>query len=312
MKLFAAFLKLVRWPNLFFIVLTQCLFYFCVFSTVAAKPGYHHRYLLFTLLVAASVLIAAAGYIINDYFDLQIDKVNKPEKVVVDKIVKRRWAIMWHWVFSVAGMLLSLFISYKTGQWIIVSANIIAVLLLWFYSTSFKKKVLSGNIIISALSAWVLLVVYFFSGADIGKWPQGESLINFQRFFKFTSLYAGFAFITSLIREVVKDLEDMNGDMQYKCRTMPIEWGVPASKVFVAVWLIVSMAALFIIQLYAWQTGWWLAALYIVLAVILPMVFILAALKKAVSPPDYHKLSTSVKFVMLTGILSMLFFLFYR
>lgn len=312
MKLFAAFLKLIRWPNLFFIVLTQCLFYFSVFSTVAAKPGYHHRYLLFILLVIASVLIAAAGYIINDYFDLQIDKVNKPEKVVVDKILKRRWAIMWHWVLSVAGILLSLFISYKTGKWIIVLANTITVLLLWFYSTTFKKKILSGNIIVSALSAWVVLLVYFFSGADIGKWPQGESLINFQRFFKFTSLYAGFAFITSLIREVIKDLEDMNGDMLYKCRTMPIEWGVPASKVFVAVWLIVGMAALFIIQLYAWQSGWWLAALYIVLAVMLPMVFILAALKKAVTPQDYHKLSTSTKFVMLTGILSMLFFLFYR
>lgn len=312
MKLFAAFLRLIRWPNLFFIVLTQCLFYFCVFSNLAAQEGYRHRYLLFLLLVASSVLIAAAGYIINDYFDLQIDKINKPRKVVVDTIVKRRWAILWHWVLSAAGILLSFYISYRTGKWVIGIANFIAVMLLWFYSTTFKKKLLSGNIIISALSAWVVLVVYFFAGEGFENWPGNEAHINYQRFFKFTVLYAGFAFITTLVREVIKDLEDMNGDMQYQCRTMPIAWGVQASKVFVAVWLTVCMAALFIIQLYAWQSGWWVAAVYIVAAVILPMVFMMAALKKSVSSGDYHKLSTSIKFVMLAGILSMLFFLFYR
>jgi 4-hydroxybenzoate polyprenyltransferase len=311
MKSVAAFFKLIRWPNLFFIILTQCLFYFCVFQNILIQPGYHtgnknHFY----LLVLASVCVAAAGYIINDYFDVQIDAVNKPQKVVVDKLVKRRWAIIWHWLLSGIGILLSVYISYKTGRWIISIANILCVFLLWVYSTTFKKKVLWGNVIVAALTAWVIVVIYFFCGASIEVWQGQHMAFDAQRFFKFTLLYAGFAFIVSLIREVIKDLEDMEGDAQFHCRTMPIAWGVPASKVFTAVWLVVCIAALAIVQLYAWQLGWWFISVYTVLLIIAPLIFMLRKLYKAVTPADYHRLSNYAKLVMLAGILSMLFFIF--
>lgn len=310
MKLIAAFFKLVRWPNLFFIALTQILFYFCVFETMLIQPGYDHQHFLFYLLVIASVTIAGAGYIINDYFDLQIDAINKPGKVVVDKMVKRRWAIIWHWLLSGIGMLLSIYISYRIGNWLIAAANMACVLLLWFYSTTFKKKVLTGNVIIAALTAWVIVVVYFFGGANIAVWHRAAVPFDAPKFFKFMVLYAGFAFIISLIREVIKDLEDMEGDARYQCRTMPIAWGVPTTKVFTAVWLVVCIASLLIVQLYAWQLGWWYIALYANLLVILPLIFILKKLYSATSPPQYHQLSTYVKMVMLAGILSMLFFIF--
>ena len=310
MKLIAAFFKMIRWPNLIFIALTQFLFYFCVFEKLLTEPGDHHKDILFYLLVLVSVLIAAAGYIINDYFDLQIDAINKPQKIVVDKIVKRRWAIMWHWILSGIGIVLSFYISYKIDNWIIGIANIGCVLLLWFYSTTFKKKILSGNIIISALTAWGIVVVYFFCGANISVWQQQDISFDAQRFFKFTLLYAGFAFITSIIREVIKDLEDMEGDARYKCRTMPVVWGVRTSKVFTAVWLVVCIAALAIVQLYTGQLGWWPISVYTVLCIIVPLIFIFRNLYKAASPADYHRLSTAIKFVMLAGILSMLFFIF--
>ena len=310
MKLVSAFLRLIRWPNLVFIALTQSLFYFCVFNSFIIKPGYQHKHILFYLLVLASAFIAAAGYIINDYFDLQIDAVNKPQKVVVDRLVKRRWAIIWHLVFSAAGILLSFFISYKIGNWIIFFANICCVILLWFYSTTFKKKLLSGNIIIAALTAWVIVVVYFFAGANITVWQPDTIAFDERRLFKYCMLYAGFAFIVSLIREVVKDLEDMEGDAKYDCKTMPIVWGVPTTKVYTAVWLIVCIAALGIVQLYAWQSGWWMIAVYCIAFIIIPMIIILKKLYKAVTPADYHKLSNSIKYVMLAGILSMLFFTF--
>ncbi|MEP6713246.1 MAG: geranylgeranylglycerol-phosphate geranylgeranyltransferase [Ferruginibacter sp.] len=310
MKLVSAFLRLIRWPNLIFIALTQGLFYFSVFNSLLTKPGYQPRHLLFYLLVLASVVIAAAGYIINDYFDLQIDAINKPQKVVVDKLVKRRWAIMWHLLLSAFGILISFYISYKIGKWVIFIANIFCVLLLWFYSTTFKKKLLSGNIIISLLTAWVIVVVYFFAGASISVWHPSEISFEVRRFFKFCILYAGFAFIVSLIREVVKDLEDMEGDVKYECRTMPIAWGVPVTKVFTAVWLIVCIGALAVVQLYAWQSGWWMIAVYADIFIIIPMVVILKDLYNAVTSADYHKLSTLIKYVMLAGILSMLFFTF--
>lgn len=310
MKLFAAFLKLIRWPNLFFIVLTQCLFYFCVFRSIVADPSYVSvQNPLFYLLIAASVLIAGAGYIINDYFDLQIDAINKPDKIIVDKFVKRRWAIVWHWILSGVGVLLSIYVSYKTGTWIIAGANILCVLLLWFYSTTFKKRVLSGNVIIALLTAWVIVVIYFFCGAGVDGFNKQDILFDASKFYKYTVLYAGFAFIVSLIREVIKDLEDMQGDGQYNGNTMPVVWGVPASKVFTAVWLVVCIASLLIVQLYALQLGWWAIPVYTTIFVILPLAVILRRLYKAVLPADYHQLSTGMKLVMLAGILSMLFFI---
>ncbi len=263
----------------------------------------------FYLLLAASVFIAAAGYIINDYFDLSIDAVNKPQKVVIDRVIKRRWAIVWHWILSGVGLLLSFYVSYKIGSWIIALANVLVVFALWFYSTTFKKKLLSGNIIIAALTAWVIVVVYFFCGAHISLWRLETSATG-ARFFKFTVLYAGFAFIVSLIREVIKDIEDMEGDARYGCKTMPIVWGVPTSKVFTGVWLVVCIAALAIVQLYAWQLGWWVICMYTIVLVILPLLYILRGLYKASTPADYHRLSTIIKLVMLAGILSMLFFIF--
>ena len=116
MRLLGAFLKLIRLPNLFFIVLTQFLFYYCILVPLLRSVGAVAKIdqLQFILLSLASVLIAAAGYIINDYFDVNIDQVNKPKKNVVDIIVSRRWAILWHFVLSGIGVLLSLYISWKT------------------------------------------------------------------------------------------------------------------------------------------------------------------------------------------------------
>lgn len=319
MKLLVAFFKLIRWPNLLFIAITQWLFYFAVvdsiqLQTTTISAAYPYNHLLFYLLIVSSIMIAAGGYIINDYFDIQIDTINKPERVVVDRIVKRRWAIAWHILLSLLGVLGSLYISYKTGTWIILIANIFCVLLLWFYSTTFKKKLLAGNIIISALTAWVIVVVYFFAGAGVlnyNGWHEGSYSFDIRKLFKFTMLYAGFAFIVSLVREVIKDLEDMHGDAQYNCKTMPVEWGVPATKVFTAVWIVVCIALLAVIQLYAWQTGWWFSAAYSMMLIILPLLYILRELYRAVIPTDYQRLSKLVKLVMLTGIMSMLFFKFY-
>ncbi len=309
MKLLAAFFRLMRWPNLVFIVITQLLFYFCVYIPSLKEQPQQKFSILFFLLIFSSVCIAGAGYIINDYFDIRIDAINKPERVIINKFIKRRWAIVWHWILSVTGVLISIYISYKIKVLPIALINLLCVFALWFYSTTFKKKLLVGNLMIAALTAWVILVVYLFAGADLfslkGFADNAENL-NVRKFFKFTLLYACFAFVTTLIREVIKDLEDMEGDRKYDCNTMPIAWGVPATKVFVGVWIVVAIAALAIVQLYAWQSGWWLAALYILLLVIIPTIFLLMKLTKASSAKDYHTLSNIIKLIMLFGILSML------
>ncbi len=309
MKLAAAFFSLIRWPNLLFIVITQSLFYYCVYLPLPRyAPGVPEK-ILFFLLVISSVFIAAAGYIINDYFDLQIDVINKPDRIVIDRHIKRRWAIVWHWLLSGMGILLSIYISYKTGVWIITFVNILCVFLLWLYSVVLKRKLLVGNVIISLLTAWVIGAVYFFAGADLISFedlPGQRETFNVRKFFKYTLLYAGFAFIMTLIREVIKDMEDEEGDRRYGCNTMPIAWGIPASKIFTGVWISMSIAALIILQLYAGLSGWWLAAVYVVLFILAPLILLLRRLIRSHTPAHFHKLSTLVKVIMLFGILSML------
>ncbi|NCI47076.1 geranylgeranylglycerol-phosphate geranylgeranyltransferase [Sediminibacterium soli] len=308
MKTIAAFLRLVRWPNLVFIALTQLLFECCIF-----RKAYSHGMIAagenrqFVFLCLASLLIAAAGYIINDYFDLNIDQVNKPDKVVVNVLINRRWVIFWHMFLSLMGLFFTVLALPIAQYWHLVLANIASIVLLWFYSTNFKKQLLIGNIIISLMTAWVIgilfLAKYPFDVREFLRADQDEI-----RFFRLTVVYTCFAFVISLIREVIKDMEDMEGDRKYNCRTMPIVWGLNASKVFVAVWIIVLVAALTILQLYVLPFGWWHSALYCMLFIVAPLVWILARLFKAQTPEAFHRLSSAVKMVMLTGILSMVFF----
>lgn len=311
MKLTRAFLRLVRWPNLFFIAVTQTLFVYCivhpVMYTAGAAPNIHGIY--FILLLISSVVIAAAGYIINDYFDLNIDLINKPEKLVVEKIISRRWVIFWHLLFSVTGIILGFYIDWKTNVRFLGLANFACVALLFFYSVSLKKKLLSGNIVVSALTAWVILVI---------AWCETSNLLNpditgaiAEKITRISFFYAGFAFVISLVREGVKDLEDIEGDRRYGCNTMPIAWGINATKVFLAVWMVVLIGSLFVVQFYALVLRWWWSVAYCIPLIIGPLLYIFKKLFSASTSNDYHRLSSLVKLAMFTGILSMIFFRLY-
>lgn len=314
MKLIIAFFRLVRWPNLVFIGITQVLFYFSLVEPLFAK-GINTVFVRshFLLLLFASILIAAAGYIINDYFDLNIDLVNKPDKMVIDKLIKRRWAIVQHIVLSLAGILISFYIDLNSTTFWLGFSNIICVFLLFGYSITLKKKLLIGNVLISALTAWVIIVIFlcYYNSFYCSSCDAGYFKTYNNRFIRISLLYAGFAFVISLIREVVKDMEDIKGDARYQSKTMPITWGIPASKVFVAVWLIVLIGSLSLVQVYAVQLGWLWSAVYCVILIIIPLVWILHKLFKAQVPADFHQLSTAIKYIMFTGILSMLFFKIY-
>ncbi len=310
MKLITAFIRLIRWPNLLFIALTQFLFVYCVMMPVFANSTIQPnvRGWNFVLICFSSVLISAAGYIINDYFDINIDLVNKPDKLVVDKIIKRRWAIFWHIVLSFTGIAIGFYVDYTTRIWLLGFSNAICVFLLFIYSTSLKPRFLIGNILISLLTSWVILVV---------AWCEYNHLIKINnnlpadKILRDTFLYAGFAFVISLVREVVKDMEDIEGDRKYGSKTMPIIWGINATKVFVAVWLIVLTGTLVIIQVYALRLGWWLSVLYSLLLIIAPLILVFKKLYSATTAEDFHRISSLIKFIMFTGILSMIFFKIY-
>ena len=304
MRLISAFLKLVRWPNLVFIVLTQLLFYYCIYLPLYDTP----QTLLLWGIITASVFIAAAGYIINDYFDLNIDQVNKPDKNVLNSVLNRRWAILWHIILSFAGIVATA-IAVSFGKWYLVLANTICVILLWFYSTSFKRKLLIGNVVISLLTAWAILIL-FFAKVPFGDAFKTDNPLTI-KFFRISFLYAGFAFVISLIREAIKDIEDQEGDRQYGCNTLPIYAGNRAAKIYISIWIAVLIASLIVLQLYILQFGWLLAVLYSVAFIILPLGYLLYGLMKATTTKAFSSLSAQTKLIMLAGILSMAFFLLY-
>lgn len=311
MKITYAFLRLIRWPNLLFFALTQILFVYCIIHPVMLAGGAipNIRGVYCFLLVLSYVLIYAEGYVINDYFDLNIDQINKPEKVVVEKIISRRWVIFWHVFLSLAGIFIGFYIDWKTNVSFLGLLNIGIVGLLFIYSISLKKKLLIGNILVSALTAWAILVITFCETSNllrsdiIGSYTEKITRISF--------LYTGFAFVISIIREVVKDMEDIDGDRRYGCNTIPIAWGIQSTKVFVAVWLVVLISLLLIVQFYVLILNWWWSAAYSLLLIILPLFHIFKLLLRARTSQDYHRLSSLIKMVMFTGILSMLFFRIY-
>lgn len=308
-----AFFRLVRYPNLIFIALTQSLFYFIIEHNIFIEIDYPSVPLLgtkdFVLLLLSSVAIAAGGYIINDYFDMDIDNVNKPQKLIIGKFISRRWAMLFHMLLSLVGLFLTAVVALHLNNIMLLVLNFVSVVLLLFYSTTFKKRLLVGNVIISLLTSWVVGVLFIaeikFSDVDY----MLKNITVIERLYKFTLIYAGFAFIVSLVREVVKDLEDIIGDKKYGCTTMPIVWGVNASKIYAAIWLVVLMGILGAIFFYAIINVWNGLIPILVIVLLSFLIFILYHIKKATTTRDFGKISSQVKLLMLIGILSMLLFI---
>lgn len=309
MKLLGSFLRLIRLPNLAFIALAQVMFYKGIIlrqRTSNPEADFLLNESLLWLIILASFLIAAGGYVINDYFDINIDSINRPQTQVVERVIKRRWAMVWHLFLSTSGLILSIYISQRLGNPLPVIFNAAAIILLWFYSTDFKKKLLIGNVIISLLTAWVLLILYV-AEAGFRLYPGSESQTAYVAdIYKAAILFGGFAFISSLVREAVKDLEDMDGDARYDCHTMPLVWGIRSAKIYISVWLIVFICALFSLSVYFLLHGRALLPVYLIITVAIPAIYVLLKLDKAASSTDYKRLSRYIKLFMLTGTCSMM------
>jgi len=237
----------------------------------------------FGLLSLSTVLIAAAGYIINDYYDIKIDAINKPDRLVVGTTIRRRPAMFVHLIFSAAGIVLGFLLSIKIGL-----INTGAVLLLWGYSARLKKLPLVGNIVVALLSATMLLVVAVYANT-----------LN-----RITLGYALFAFLISLIREIIKDIEDLKGDASFDCRTLPIVLGIRNAKLVLYPIIALFFAFLVIVILHSRNSL--ILDVYMLLLVLLPTVWLTLKLARADRKRDFTYLSNLNKLIMLTGILSML------
>ena len=299
---FIAFFKLIRVENLLIIAITQICMKYLVFAPLNEYSKFTPT--LFTISLLSTILIAAAGYIINDYFDVKTDKINRPETVVIDVMIKRRWAMILHIVFNAIGLLLGFYLALKCHSLKLLTFQILSILLLWFYSTHFKKQLLVGNIVVSLLTATVPLMPMVYDYYLIG---EIEPIVTFiiGDFLKTLVIiilgYSAFAFLTSFAREVIKDMEDYKGDIQTGGKTMPIVWGMITSKV-VTFFLIIITIGLLLLASFKFYKEQQYIGVYYILGVILFLVLLIIQTIRAKTSKDFKVASLLLKFVMLFGI----------
>lgn len=308
-----AFFRLIRWFNLIIIALILFLIKYCLvdpLSLVVAIPECLDGFQWF-LLGVASVALAASGNVINDIMDQDIDLVNKPDKVVVGKIIPESLAWNIYYAFSAIGIGAGVWLSealsspYHGAIFIMVSAA------LWFYSTSFKRKLVVGNLIVAGLGALVVMMPNFMEyRCNSGNPIVAEAIEHGAKMMfpaqGFIMAFAAFSFITTLIREVIKDMQDMKGDDSEGASTLPITIGFTATKwitILCSLSLMVGVAFLMNLRLGVDDN---LTFYYLAIAVQLPALALIGLLFTAKEPNDMAPASMLIKGIMLTGILSML------
>jgi 4-hydroxybenzoate polyprenyltransferase len=305
-KVIAGFFRLIRLPNLIFIALTQLLLQYCIYEPLYRPFLTFDDTRQFVFLVFASIFIAAAGYIINDYFDVDIDQINKPSRLVIGKLISKRGSIFLHFIFNAAGLVFTFLATRSIQQSYLVFLNLGVIFLLWFYSVRFKKTLLIGNIIISFLVAWVI-VIFFLSKMDPMQLIRGADKSQ-SIFYQLTILYAGFAFLSTFIRELIKDVEDQDGDRRHGCKTLPIMWGIVLTRTFIASWVVILALLVIFVMVYLLQLKMRIAFLYSFGFVLVPIFFLFKKLTKSITSKDFGKLSARMKWLLLAGIISMIFF----
>ena len=303
MKLFLSYLRLIRPFNLIMIVFTlygvRFLFHFSGYTHSGGQvPVGELCYAIFSL---SFVFMAAGGYIINDYYDVAIDKINRPSFVIIGTMVSTRSALTAYWILSILGTLAGFWSCYWAGIPLVAFLFVFYWVGLWFYSYKLKSTFLAGNILIALFLALVPL-----GGACIELCPKAATILftSDEKYLLWKMLegISLFAFMSALIREIVKDAEDMEGDAAAGCTTMPIVIGIKATK-----WIVFSLVLLFNALLIYIQTQFsWMGIyllLYFLLFIQAPLIWVIYLLIRSSSPKGFHRISFSLKALMVTGML---------
>lgn len=331
------FFRLIRFSNILVMVLTMTLFY-----GLLSNFHRHRQYILsdvnepfelveynfierlglldfnFILLILSVILVASSGNIINDYFDQKADRVNKPNRIIIDKYIKRRWAIILNWTFNGIGFLIALFLSYTLDNWWISLISFLSINLLYFYSAIYKRKFLVGNLIVAFLTALVPLYVFVY--AAFSNFPDhspfgSNATIFLEHNLKALTIYAGYAFLFNIIREIIKDIADVKGDLLLKSQTLPIRFGLKKTKTVLLLLYIVGITPLLYFiyshtsmsdEIFLWvrlRVFIYLLIAVVVLTLISMILLILHNKRKY-----YLASSNFLKFAMLFGVISALFY----
>ncbi|MBQ6789833.1 MAG: geranylgeranylglycerol-phosphate geranylgeranyltransferase [Paludibacteraceae bacterium] len=310
MEKFKDIMRLVRWSNLLFLAALVWLMEKWVAVPVLDKAAFGEQLPWYVLLLvgAAIVLIAAGGYVINDYFDVKIDRINRPDEVIVTRSVSKPAAMRLSVGLSGIGVVCGIAVAVLMRS---MTLGIIFVLvpgLLWFYSSSYKRLFMVGNLTIALLAGMTPMIVAMTNVAQLQ--------LLYEAILPYTSLehdlyawlggFALFAFLLTWIREIVKDLQDQMGDRELECHSMPVVWGEKWTKVFVTLLIVSALALIGHLwwHVLPFPTSWTsLSTRYIVLGIVIPLLGSLWLLWSAKIPSDYKTCQQVIKLTMLLGML---------
>lgn len=304
-------LRLVRWPNLLIVAITQYLLQYLVLVPAIQAAGlsplldpFH-----FTLLVLDTILIAACGYIINDMEDYEADLLNKPDKVYINTVLSKSAAGFLYFLLSTVGFIIALYLASYAGNLRLVLIYPSAMGLLWLYSRYFKKMPLIGNVVVAVFCAFVAGVVLFAERETFAVIAVTQPELAD----KITLLFGGyllFAFLSTMLREIVKDMEDLEGDRAGHVRSLPIAFGLTAARNTGIGFGILLLASLLVFSHWLIKHSQWAGLIFTWAALLLPLLYTLFLLKNANEKKDFSRLSKLTKFLMLTGLILLLLWKF--
>lgn len=303
-------MRLVRWSNLLFLAALIWLMEKWVTVPILDQAAFGEQlpgYILL-LIMLATVFIAAGGYVINDYFDVKIDRINRPDELIVTRSISKPSAMRLSMVLSGTGIICGIAAAGMLRSWTLGILFVIIPGLLWFYSSSYKRLFMVGNLII-ALLAGVAPMIVAMANVAILQLRYGTILAYTtlpHDIYAWVGGFALFAFLLTWIREIIKDMQDQMGDRELECHSMPVVWGEKWTKVFVTGLIVLTIALVGHLWYHVlpFPIGWSsLSTRYIALGIVTPMICTLWLLWAAKIPSDYKTCQQVVKFTMLIGML---------
>ena len=301
-------LNLIRWPNLVIITATVCFTLFFVVNPLLGLKAFEAGLSVtgFILLLLATLFIAIAGYLINDFFDMDADRINKPGKNQVGKKFPVAYVQLAYWVLNALAVVMGFVVAWMAGRPMYGLVFFFTAGLLWFYSERYQCMPLVGNLVVAFLSTLSFALVWLFDFFTLMYQPEAFAAVQaaFPIVNKMMLIYMSFAFLTSLIRELVKDMEDIEGDQRYGCNTFPVRYGLRPTKVIGVVVAVAGLALSVWAQLFFNTISFrWLFLWFFLIDA--GFLLIGALLAKASDKSHFSVLSVSVKILMVTGIVSM-------
>jgi len=301
------YLRLIRFSNLLFIALVQFLMRQVVLIPILQIYGFDASMEtgMLSLLITATVFIAAGGYVLNDYFDIKIDAINKQNKQVVGNAISRQKAMLLHQILTGMGVCCGLLLAYFARSFTLAFIFIVVPGLLWFYSASYKRQFLIGNLVVAFIVAITVLTVGITQLAFLQK-EYGELIFETpipRQFYGWIGGFALFSFLCTWIREIIKDFEDEKGDREMECRTMPIKWGRNKTKLFLYSLIAITVFCLFLVNALFIHFSGTLTLRYLIFGLVLPFAVLCYLIYIAKTPKEFHQASTLSKFIMLSGVL---------